>query len=326
MKVVLVTGATGCVGSNLAIELLRRGYAVRAFHRETSNTLTLRDVAVEHAIGDVRDKESLRKVMRGSDTVFHTAAIVSFWKKRHAEQFDINVNGTRNVVELCIELGVRKLVHTSSIAALGFRTDGRSIDETTEYNWGTQHGYKYSKHRSEREVLNGVGLGLNATIVNPSVIIGPRDVNVHGGQIVRDIARGRIPLYVEGGMNVVGVHDVVKGHIAAAERGRSGEQYILGGSNMTFKEVFDLAARVLHGKAPTVEVPVWLARAVGNAVEFLGSVTNTKPWITSELLATIGSNNWYSIEKAKRELDYCPAPIEDAMEEAYEWYAENGMI
>lgn len=326
MNHVLVTGATGCVGSNLTIELLRRGYNVRAFHRTTSNTLTLQDVDVERCIGDTRDKESLRRSMKGCDTVFHTAAIVSFWRRQHAEQLDINVNGTRNVVELCLELGIEKLVHTSSIAALGFRTDGKYIDETTQYNWKMKPGYKYSKYRSELEALKGVEQGLNAIIVNPTVIIGPRDVHFHGGQIVRDSVRRRVLFYVVGGMNVVSVHDVVAGHLAAAERGRTGERYILGGWNLTFKEILNLAAHVLGGKAPPVKVPTRLARGVGHAVEFVSTLTNTQPWVTAELLTNIGSNHWCSIEKAKRELGYMPSPIEHAMLEAYHWYVENGLL
>jgi dihydroflavonol-4-reductase len=326
MNTILVTGATGCVGSNLTVELLHRGYTVRAFHRSGFSRLTLKDVDVEHVIGDVRDKSILRRAMQGCDTVFHTAAIVSFERRRHEEQFDINVNGTRNVVELCLKLGVQKFVHTSSVAALGFRTDGTYIDETTEYNWGTRLGYRYSKHRSELEVFKGIERGLNAVILNPSVIIGPRDVYVHGGQIVRDIVRGLIPVYVGGGTNVVGVQDVVAGHIAAAERGRIGERYILGGWNMTFKELFDCAAIALSGRAPFIKAPVWLAKAVGHAAEFIGNVTQTKPLITAEMLATIGKNNWQSIEKAKRELGYNPGPIQEAMRQAYQWYRQNGML
>jgi len=326
MTSILVTGATGCVGSNLTIELLRRGYTVRVFHRSPAHTLTLRGIDVEHFCGDVREKSILRTAMRGCDTVFHTAAIVSFEKRRHEEQFDINVNGTRNVVELCLELGVQKLIHTSSVAALGFRKDGGYIDESIPYNWGTTSGYRYSKYCSELEVLKGVERGLHAVIVNPTVIIGARDVYMHGGQIVRDIVRGRIPIYVAGGMNVVDVRDVVDGLLAASERGRSGERYILGGWNMTFKEVFDVAAKVLGGRKPFVKVPVWVAKAIGHVAEHIATITNTRPWITSETLATIGTNNWYSIEKAKHELGYVPRPIEDAMREAYRWYKENGML
>lgn len=326
MQVVFVTGATGCVGSNLTIELLRRGHIVRAFHRANSNTLTLQGVDVEHCIGDTHDKDSLRKAMKGCDTVFHTAAMVSFWKRKRAEQMEINVTGTQNVVEVCLELGVEKLIHTSSVAALGYRTDGQLIDETTEYNWGTISGYKYSKYLAEREVLNGVEKGLNAMIVNPSIIIGPRDVYFHGGQIVRDIKRGIIPAYVDGGINVVSVHDVVVGHILAAERGRNGERHILGGQNTTFKEFFDLVAKLLTGRSPNVKAPIWVVKGLAKFFDVFGNVTRKQPWITSELLIGIGMFNWYTIDKANRELGYMPSSIEGAIQEAYRWYRENGLM
>ena len=326
MKTVLVTGATGCIGSNLTVELLKRGYTVRAFHRASSSGLALKGVEVEHVTGDVRDRGSLRKAMLGCDTVFHTAAIVSFWKRKRSEQMEINVNGTRNVAELCLELGIEKLVHTSSVAALGYRADGHLIDESTVFNWGTGIGYKYSKHLAELEVLNGVRQGLYATLVNPTVVIGPRDVYIHGGQIVRDIKRGRIPAYVEGGTNVVSVHDVVAGHIAAATRGRPGERYILGGLNLTHKEIFALAARVLGGRTPVLKVPVWAVKSVARTFDFIGALTNIQPWITSELVAGVGIAHWYSIEKSKRELGYQPTSVDDAMREAYEWYVKNGMM
>jgi dihydroflavonol-4-reductase len=326
MNAVLVTGATGCIGSNLTVELLNRGQTIRAFHRSQSNNVTLKGVNIEHYIGDVRDKEAVRKAMVGCATVFHTAAIVSFERRRRAEQFDINVNGTRNIVEACLELGVKKLIHTSSVAALGHKTEGVYIDEGTEYDSGTDSGYRYSKHRSELEVLHGVARGLHAVILNPSVVIGPRDVYIHGGQIVRDSVRGRIRVYVAGGINVVGVRDVVAGHLAAAEKGKKGERYILGGQNMTFKELFDLAARILGGRAPIVKMPGRLAKGIGHAAEYIAGITGTRPWITSEMLATIGTNKWYSIEKAKRELGYEPRPIEEAMLEAYHWYRDNGML
>jgi len=326
MTDVLVTGASGFIGSNLTIHLLRRGCRVRAFHRTASNTLTLKDVQVEYHFGDIREKDSLCKAMKGCDTVFHTAALVSFWKKHRDEQMAINIGGTRNVVELCLELGVRKLVHTSSVAALGYRLDRQLIDENTLYNWGIHAGYKYSKHLAELEVLHGVEKGLDATIVNPSIVVGPRDIHFHGGQIVRDIKRGRIPVYVDGGMNIVSVHDVVAGHLAAADRGRKGERYILGGMNLTYKEVFDLAARVLHGKAPRWKVPLWVASGLARTSELIGTMMNRKPWITSDLLAGMGMHNWYSIEKAKRELWYEPSSAEVAIRQACEWYVENGLM
>ena len=326
MKNILVTGATGFIGSNLVIELIRRGYNVRSFQRASSNNITLKGIAVEHAIGDIMDRDSLARAMHGCDTVFHTAALVTFWKRKRKEQFEVNVNGTKNIVNICLEIGIEKLVHTSSVATLGYRTDHELIDESTAYNWGTRYSYRYTKYLVELEILRGVNKGLNVSIVNPSIIIGPRDINTHGGIIVKDIKHGRIPSYVEGGMNIVSVHDVVAGEIAAALHGRNGERYILGGVNLTHREVFQLVAKILDGKAPKIKLPVWMVQLAGKILDLVGDITHTHPPLTSDLTAAAGLFNWYSIEKSKRELNYQPTSIEDAIKETYGWYVENGMI
>jgi dihydroflavonol-4-reductase len=326
MKQALITGTTGCVGSNLIRVLLKDNVEAIAFHRKNSNSLNLDGLAIEHRYGDVRDKDSLIQAIRGCDTVFHTAAIVSFWKGKREEQFEINVGGTRNVVDACLECGVQRLVHTSSVAALGYRTDGGLIDEATTYNWGSAVGYKYSKHLAETEVLEGVKKGLDAVIVNPTVIIGPGDVYMHGGQLVRDIARRRIPAYSAGGMNIVGVRDVVAGHIAAAERGKSGERYILGNRNMTHQQVFAFVAGVLGKPAPKIKSPVVITKAIARIFDFIGTVTHKQPWITSELISGLGMYNWYSTDKAVRQLGYSPSSLEDAVMESYRWYIRNGML
>ena len=326
MKKVLVTGATGCVGSNLVAELLNRGFGVRAFHRPNSNSLTLAGLDVEHCLGDIRDKEALSLAMAGCDTVFHTAAIVSFWKKRREEQLDINVNGTKTVVELSLRLGVSKLVHTSSVAALGRRPDGGIVDESVAYNLGTTVGYKWSKHQAEIEVLRGIERGLAATVVNPTVIIGPRDPYFHGGQIVRDVKRGLVPAYIAGGMNIVSVYDVVSGHLAAATKGKTGERYILGGENLSHREVFRMAARVVHGRPPLIKVPIWVLKSIATISDLFADLLNITPWISSELVAGAGKNQWYSSDKAARELDYRPTSVERAMRDACDWYVANGLI
>jgi dihydroflavonol-4-reductase len=264
--------------------------------------------------------------MHGCDIVFHTAALVTFWKRKRVEQFEVNVQGTKNVVETCFDLSIKKLIHISTIAALGYRTDGQLIDERTAYNWGARYSYRYTKYLAELEVLKGVEKGLNATIVNPSIIIGPRDINAHGGTIVREIKRGRIPFYPKGGMNIVSVHDIVGGMISAANVGRSGERYILGGVNLANKEIFKLAAKVLGGKAPKIKAPTWLLKTAAKVFDIFGDRTGIKPPFTSDLAAAVGLYNWYSIEKAKRELGYTPTSIENAIREAYEWYEENGML
>ncbi|MFI5251088.1 MAG: SDR family oxidoreductase [Bacteroidota bacterium] len=326
MKRVLVTGATGCVGSNLIRALLQMNLKVIAFHRTTSNTLNLKGLDVEHRYGDVRDKESLRQAIRGCDTVFHTAAIVSFWKNRRVEQLEVNVGGSRNVVEVCLQESVQKLVHTSSIAALGYRTDGELINESTSYNWGSAVGYKYSKHLSEMEILSGVARGLNAVIVNPTVIIGPGDIYIHGGQLVRDLARRKIPAYSAGGMNLVSVHDVVTGHIAAAEKGIVGERYILGGKNFTHKDAFKLIANAVEKPAPFIRAPVMLTKSIARMFDALGAITGKEPWITSELISGLGGYNWYSIDKAKKGLGYSPSSLEGVIRETYEWYKKIGKL
>ncbi len=326
MKRILVTGATGCIGANLIIKLLELGYDVRAFHRSTSNLLALKNVNVEHVIGDVRDTSSLQRAITGCDTVFHTAAIVSFWKGKREEQLEINVNGTRNVVETCLEHDVASLIHTSSVAALGYSITNELITETTPFNWNTQITYKYSKHLAELEVLQGVKNGLRATIVNPTVIIGPRDVHIHGGQIIRDTKRGLIPLYVDGGMNIVSVHDVVQGHIAAATNGKSGERYILGGENLTHKEVFTRTAKILQTRPPMLKAPIPLVKALAKICDVIGDISQREPWITSDLISGVGKFNWYSSEKARRELSYTSSPIDATIRETYEWYKEHNMI
>jgi dihydroflavonol-4-reductase len=326
MRNVLVTGATGCIGSNLVVELLNRGYNVRAFHRPTSNTITLAGVDVEHAVGDVRDANSVRTAIKGCDTVFHTAGLVSFWRKKRAEQFAINVEGTRNVVDACLELGVEKLVHTSSIAALGYRTDGQLIDESTEYNWGPNISYRYTKHLSEIEVLKGVERGLKATIVNPSIAIGPRDVHIHGGGLIVNVKRGWVPAYIDGGINIVSVHDVVNGHIAAALQGKHGEKYILGGINVTYREMLERAAQVVGGRAPRHRVPMWLGLGLARASEIVANLTTTSPWLPIDMIVGANRLNWYSSEKAKRELGYQSTSVNDAMREAYDWYQQQGML
>jgi dihydroflavonol-4-reductase len=322
----LVTGATGFLGSHIVQALIAKDIHCVALHRAASNKELLHGMDVEWREGDVRDAPTLESAMAGCDTVFHTAAVVSFWGKKREVQFEVNVTGTRNVVNTCLSAGVKKLVHTSSVAALGFRPDGGLIDETTVYNWGPDIGYKYSKHLAEKEILAGVKQGLDAVMVNPSVIVGGGDIAVHGGQLVLDIARGKVPGYTAGGMNVVAVHDVVHGHIAAAEHGQAGERYILGGENLTHKAVFELAAKVSCARAPRINVPIPFVKLFAKTCDLYGAVTGREPMITSELVSGVGANNWYSSDKAERELGYSPGPVEPAFREAYEWYRSRKLI
>jgi dihydroflavonol-4-reductase len=326
MNRVLVTGATGFLGSLLVERLLAMGCRVRAFVRPSWKQSPELPPGTETLFGDVRDADSLARAAEGCDTVFHTAAVVSFRSTGREEQLEINVGGTRKVVAACLGAGVSRLIHTSSVAAVGRRTDGSLADETTEFNWPSSLTYRWSKHLAELEVLDGVSRGLAAVIVNPSVIIGPGDRYIHGGQLVRDAARGRLIAYTRGGMNMVGVGDVVDGHISAAEVGKSGRRYILGGVNLTHREAFRLAAGIVGGRPPVLRIPRWAVMAAARAAEFAASVSGAEPIITPDLVAGAGSYQWFSTARARAELNFRPLSLEKSIRDAYIWYRQRNLI
>jgi len=324
MKNVLVTGGTGFIGSNLSKKLLEQGYNVRIVRRAHADLRAISGIDVEHFLGDVRDLESLRKAMRGRDTVFHAAAIVTFASRKKEEQYEVNVLGTRNVVEACLSSGIERLVLTSSIAALGHPGKGEFATEQTAYNRGMKSGYKLSKHLAEKEVLAGVGMGLDAVIVNPSVVIGERDIHMHGGQLLTAAKKGLLPFYLDGGMNVVYVGDVVRGHISAALEGRKGERYILGGHNMTHKDIFRRVAQLVGGRPPFARLPAPLLRFAARVTEVGCTIIGVAPLISSDLVAEAGLYNWFSSEKAQRELGYAVTPFDEAVLAACKWYEDHG--
>jgi dihydroflavonol-4-reductase len=259
--------------------------------------------------------------------VFHAAALVSYWKLQRAEMYDINIGGTINVVRACLKENVGKLVHTSSVAAVGYRKDGLPADESTPFNWDSYDvGYRISKFRAEQEVLKGVQAGLPAVIVNPSVIIGERDISFNGGQIVRDVFKKRIFYYIDGGISVVYVGDVVRGHLAAARIGRIGERYLLTGENLTHKQIIDTTVEVVGGWKPVFKLPFWGAKAIAAVSETVANLTGTKPWIGRELVAGLNLTCWFSCEKAVRELGHSVTPFRTAVERTFEWYRAHGML
>ena len=327
MHNVLVTGGTGFLGSNLAVALREQGLSVRILRRQRSDLRAIGDADVEHAIGDVRDRDSLRKAVRGCDTVFHTVAVVSYWKKRRPELTQVNVGGTQNVVDVCLELGIDSLIHTSSIAAIGYAGDEQPADESSPFNWERYDiGYRNTKHESEQVVLNAVRRGLRAVVVNPSVMIGPRDIHFLGGQILRDVSKKRIFYYVSGGISIADVADVVAGHIAAARKGRIGERYILSGENLTHQQVLSTVAEVVGGIAPLICLPMPLVLAIAASSEALGTLLGREPWLPRELVAGIDRRCWYSAEKARQELGYTITPFRKAVERAFSWYREHGFL
>jgi dihydroflavonol-4-reductase len=326
MRTALVTGASGCVGSALAIRLQNRGVRVKTLVRSGSDTRVLEGIPVEEYTGDICDTGLLRKAMEGCDAVFHTAALVTFARKARKEQHRVNVLGTRAVVTGCLEAGVRSLIHTSSVTAIGIPPPGTPADETMAADRSHAGGYKLSKILAEDEVLDGVRRGLHAVIVNPSVIIGERDTRFHAGQLIRNIKRGRIPFYVRGGMNIVYVGDVAEGMIAATEQGRSGERYILAGENMTHEEIFRRTAALIGGRPPLAPFPLPLLSGIGRLVESVSSMIGVEPPLTRDLAAIAGCYHWFTSAKAETELAFKATPFDRTILAAYEWYRHNGYL
>lgn len=326
MQTVLVTGATGCVGSNLAIALFRTGRRVRILRRSTSSLDVLDDTPCQEFTGDVCDEALLRSAMDGCDVVYHAAAIVTFARGARDEQQRVNVLGTRAVVNACLSAGVGTLVHVSSVAAIGYPEPGSMADEETPVDRSAARGYKLTKILAEDEILRGVGRGLRAVIVNPSVVIGERDTRFHAGQLIRDIKKGRIPFYVDGGMNIVYVGDVVRGMIKAGETGKSGERYVLCGENMTHREIFFRVAALIGGRRPLAKLPLRLLRAAGRLIETGSRLVGAAPLFTADLAAIAGRYNWYSSAKAERELGFTKTPFDQTILAAYRWYVSHGML
>lgn len=326
MNTVLVTGATGFLGRHLISRLIAGGNRVRAYARPGWKASGEPRAPVETIYGDIRDADMLARASRGCDTVFHTAAIVSFRSSGREELLDVNAGGTRAVVSACLRSGVGRLVHTSSVAAVGLRADGGLADETTEFNWPPSLTYRWSKHLAEQEVLGGISRGLNAVIVNPAVIIGPGDLYMHGGQLVRDAVRGRLVAYTRGGMNLVSVEDVADGHLRAAALGSSGSRYILGGVNLTHREAFEFVTGIVGGRRPMIGIPRWGVLAAAHAAELFAGVTGTSPLITPDLVAGAGTCQWFSIARARNELSYRPVSLEKSIHDAYIWYRERNLL
>ncbi len=327
MERVFVTGANGLVGSNLCHRLSELGYEVTGMVRDNSNLLGLQGFNGKVIHGDILDERSLSKFMEGSDFVFHTAGLVSFDNRVRKDLLKVNVDGTRNVMNAAITAGVKKVVHTSSVAAIGLPRSGAVCRESDEYDrFKYNIAYADSKHYGEVEVRKAVDRGLDAVIVNPASIVGQRDVYSHFGVLLRILKGKRIVPFVPGGMCVVGVDDVVTGEIAALKSGRSGERYILGSENLSFKELFSRIARVVGARKPNVFVPVWTAKLAASALELLSNMNGKPPVLTKAHVVSATIPHYFTSEKAKRELGYEPHPVDMAIKKAYDWHLENGLM
>ncbi|MCI0847522.1 MAG: NAD-dependent epimerase/dehydratase family protein [Chloroflexi bacterium] len=325
---VLVTGATGFIGGNLARELWRRGDDVRALVRPGSNRLTIQDTGIIAVEGDILDRQSIDRAVQGCEAVFHVAAAYTFWSKNPAEVSRTNVEGTVNVLEAARQAGVSRTVYTSTVGTVGLPKDGLG-DESTLLDPKTLHGhYKRSKLQAEQEALAMAAAGMPLVVVNPTAPVGPWDVKpTPTGKMVLDFLRRRIPAYLKTGMNLVDVADVVAGHILALEKGQAGERYILGNRNVSLKEVFDILSRLTGLPAPRIRAPYWLVVGVGYADRFVeGTLLRREPAIPVEGVLASKIPAYVSCEKAVRELGQPQRPVEDALKQAVKWFSDHGYV
>jgi dihydroflavonol-4-reductase len=323
----LVTGATGFLGSHIVRRLIESGHQVRILRRSSSSIKLLEGLTIESATGDVTDRESVLSAVEGCDAVFHAAGHVSFWRGHHEIQKRINVDGTRHIVEACLKHKVRRLVHTSSIAAIGYAPDGKVGDETVPYNWWPHRiNYNNTKFLAEEEVRRGIEKGLDAVIVNPAIVFGPGDLNLNAGAMVFQAARGNIRGYPRGGGCVCSVEDVAEGHLAAFEKGRTGEKYILGGDNYTWKDLFKIICEVVGQPPPARRIPDAALKAFAYASDLASRISHKEPTLSPESARITLMTVFYSSAKAVRELGYPISPFRDTIRRTYEWYLANGYI
>lgn len=319
MARILLTGATGLIGSHVARLLVERGDDIRVTVRESSNLDRLAGLEVEKVRADILDRRAIRRALRGIERVFHAAGTANLALNR-ARTFAVNVEGTRIVLEEALRAEVERVVYTSSVAAIGPAPRGSTADESQVWDAGRYRiPYLDAKHEAEVEVLRLVARGLPVVMVNPAFVLGPGDPGRSSTVLVRRFLRRQIPVYVDGTVNIVAVEDVARGHLLADEIGRVGERYILGNRNFTLDRLFADLGRLSGVEPPAVKLPVAAASVLASAIPW---VPGAPAFAGSEL--RVASLRWaFRNTKAKRELGWSTSPHEDSLESTIAWYRER---
>lgn len=325
----LVTGASGFIGSAVARAALREGLAVRALVRKTSPRRNLEGLDVETVEGDMRDADAVARALRGVRYLFHVAADYRLWAPDPSAVFRTNVEGTRTVMDAALAAGVERVVYTSSVATLWPGQGAAVADETARLEEGAAVGaYKRSKVVAERLVEAMIcERKLPAMIVHPSAPIGPRDIRpTPTGRIIVEAAAGRMPAFVDTGLNLVGVDDVAAGHMLALREGRIGEHYIFGGSNVSLRDLLGAIASLTNRRPPRVRLPRWPLYPLAAAAEIAARASGKEPFLTLDGLKMSRHRMFFSSEKAVRQLGYNPRPYIEALEGAVTWFREAGYL
>lgn len=323
---VLVTGASGFVGGAVARTLVQAGIDVRVLARPGSDPQNYARLNVETVEGELRDPNSLRRALTGCRQLYHVAAHYALWAKDPAIFYDVNVTGTRTLLEIARDVGTERIVYCSTIGAIGLPPGGGLGTEDTPVSLDQMAGhYKRSKYLAEQEVLKLAREGLPVVIVNPSAPVGAGDVRpTPTGQVIVDFMKGRMPAYIETGMNIVDVDDVASGHLLAMQKGRIGERYILGTKNLMLREVFEILSRLTGVKAPSIKLPRLAILPLAYLNEWIADLTGQPPRIPLEGVKMAKYKMHYDCSKAIKELGIPQTPPEVALEKAVRWFTSHG--
>jgi len=324
-----VTGATGFLGSHVARALADQGADLRLLVRPTSKLRNIEGLKAETATGELRDAGSLEMAMAGCETVFHVAADYRLWVNDPAEMYQSNVGGTRSVLEAARKNGIRRVVYTSSVATVGFTSNGHPANEESPVALADMIGhYKRSKFMAEQLALEAGRGGMDVVTVNPTTPVGERDIKpTPTGRIVLDFLKRKFPAYVETGLNLVDARECARGHVAALERGKTGERYILGGEDLTLKQILDTLGRITGLPSPKVKLPYFFAFATGVVDEAItGRLLRREPRATVDTVRMGKKKMYASSGKAERELGWKIVPVEGALRRAVEWFRSNGYV
>lgn len=320
-----VTGGTGFVGANLVEALTAQGIGARILRRPRSTTTALAGLEYDEATGDILDPpDQLARLMEGCDWLFHAAAVADYWRQDKERLYRVNVGGVKNILQAARLAGVKRVVLTSSLASLGLPEAGRLLDESCQFNLRPdQFPYGHSKYLAELEARQAVEAGLEVVIVNPSVILGPRDVNQISGSFLLEAAQGRMRVIPPGGVNFVDVADVAAGHLAAAARGRVGHRYILGGHNLTYREAATVISQVVGQPPPRLRLPGWTLPLIGLAVAAMRRIVGSRLPVDASQVRLAGATLFADSGKARRELNLPQTPFITTVQRTWQWYQQQ---
>lgn len=322
-----VTGATGFVGSHVARVLAEQGAELRLLVRANSDLRNIQELKADRVVGDLRDAASLKKAMAGCSVVFHVAADYRLWVRDPDQMYRSNVEGTRAILDAARENQVRRVVYTSSVATMGFTSNGHLANEDSPVSLASMIGpYKRSKFMAEQIAIEAGRSGMDVVVVNPTTPVGERDIKpTPTGRIVVDFLKKKFPAYVDTGLNLVDVAECARGHLAALEKGRSGQRYILGGENLTLKQILDKLAAITGLPSPKIRVPYVLALATGVVDQVVtGHLLDREPRATIDAVRMGRKKMFVSSSKAEGDLGWKIVPVDGALRRAVEWFQANG--